>query len=893
MSSNNVNDVEELLKSPNLAVRDLYAAWEQRQGAPDAGARRSAGRLYGAAPWLRDNLPLARRFTDRALEKEEFLLVCDAARAALGFWPEADEDGRTELVKVRINYAIALTRLGSTREARHVLEPCVDDRFQPPLGKRLKADILLRLGEIMREESYHAPTRAERLQKAEEALAFYERSLALEPGRLEPLVLSAAASLIIGPPGSALREQARDKARRILEVTRQMEDSDGPRARTTRARGTAHAILGEVDEAARAYGQLAAMSESDAPTSFLAEARHRAEYLAEALDKPRDLFRKAFPPLQLVVFTGHIPDLPGWPPRFPAGLVDRVKAAIRAKLDELDVRVGLVSAAAGADLLFVDALRARNGTVHVVLPWSRDEFRQSSVLRYEPDGGRRVWEPLFDRALAEAATVREIGQAYQPRQDTGDGDVGWDYMMEVTAGLALHTARVSRLDVQPMALWDGQPGWGPGGTSSFVEFWTKQLRQPPEVIPLPTVPKDPTAAAGPPARERYRRCERQTLRQEVKSMLFADIEGYSKLREQVIEDYVGTFLEKVSRLAATTAHRPGSINTWGDSVYAVFDFAYDAGCFALELTRLMQEGEAEWLQKGLYWEEPVAGGPGSGNPGAGAEVIKHPLNVRIGLHTGPVFLHYDPVVRRLGYTGAHVSRAARIEPVAESGQVFASEEFAALAELGEEVRRRAAAGGPGPGHVGAAAPGNVGFVSEYAGTMRLAKGYPGWFRIYRVLPKRVFAIEELAKAAHEIYCDEARSRGESPADNPALRAWADLPEDKRDANRALVADVPNKLRLMGYELAPNYGIKPSDIPLTDAQVEAQAMREHDRWASERQRQGWTYAPRRDDTRKHHPLLVSWAQLSEVEREKDRVFVRKVPWMVEKAGFRVRPIAGAE
>src|SRR4051794_27904491 len=236
MSFNNVTDVEELLKSPDLAVRDLYAAWEQRQAAPDAGARRAAGRLYGAAPWLRDNLPLARRFTERALDKEEFLLVCDAARAALAFWPEADEDGRTELVKVKMNYATALTRLGATRDARRVLEPCVDDRFQPRLGKGLKADILLRLGEIMREESSHAATRAERLQKAEDALDFYERSLALDPGRLEPLVLSAAASLILGPPASKLREQARAKARQILDVIRQAENTDGLRARTTRAR---------------------------------------------------------------------------------------------------------------------------------------------------------------------------------------------------------------------------------------------------------------------------------------------------------------------------------------------------------------------------------------------------------------------------------------------------------------------------------------------------------------------------------------------------------------------------------------------------------------------------------------------------------------------------------
>src|SRR4029079_1413799 len=94
-----------------------------------------------------------------------------------------------------------------------------------------------------------------------------------------------------------------------------------------------------------------------------------------------------------------------------------------------------------------------------------------------------------------------------------------------------------------------------------------------------------------------------------------------------------------------------------------------------------------------------------------------------------VFMHYDPVVRRLGFTGAHVNRAARIEPVAKPGEVFTSEEFAALAELGSEIRRRGVAG---PSHTladGGDDETGAGFVCEYAGSMQLAKGYPGRFRI--------------------------------------------------------------------------------------------------------------------------------------------------------------------
>ncbi|MFZ3376265.1 MAG: adenylate/guanylate cyclase domain-containing protein [Chthoniobacterales bacterium] len=151
------------------------------------------------------------------------------------------------------------------------------------------------------------------------------------------------------------------------------------------------------------------------------------------------------------------------------------------------------------------------------------------------------------------------------------------------------------------------------------------------------------------------------------------------------------------------------------------DFARDAGLFALEITQMIQEGKPDWLQKGLYWEE---------HRSENEEPIKHPLNIRIGLHTGPVVMHYDPVTRRLGFTGAHVNRAARIEPVAKPGEVFASEEFAALAELGAEIERRNAGKDSGDSSDAAA-----GFVCEYAGSMQLAKGYPGRFRIYRVLSR--------------------------------------------------------------------------------------------------------------------------------------------------------------
>ena len=132
MSFQSAADIEEALTSGAVSVRDLYAIWEQREPVPEAAPAKGSIATGADAPhiaWLQEKISLARRFTQRALEKEEFLLVCDVAREAFRLLPDADPNKQTELVRVRIDYARALCRLGFTRDARRELEPCAGDAF--------------------------------------------------------------------------------------------------------------------------------------------------------------------------------------------------------------------------------------------------------------------------------------------------------------------------------------------------------------------------------------------------------------------------------------------------------------------------------------------------------------------------------------------------------------------------------------------------------------------------------------------------------------------------------------------------------------------------------------------------------------------------------------------
>ncbi|MDR2468874.1 MAG: Ryanodine receptor Ryr [Tannerella sp.] len=52
-------------------------------------------------------------------------------------------------------------------------------------------------------------------------------------------------------------------------------------------------------------------------------------------------------------------------------------------------------------------------------------------------------------------------------------------------------------------------------------------------------------------------------------------------------------------------------------------------------------------------------------------------------------------------------------------------------------------------------------------------------------------------------------------------------------------------------------------------IECLAKHVHEVWAQRRLAEGWRYGLERNDTRKEHPSLVSYEELSENEKEYDR------------------------
>jgi ryanodine receptor 2 len=90
----------------------------------------------------------------------------------------------------------------------------------------------------------------------------------------------------------------------------------------------------------------------------------------------------------------------------------------------------------------------------------------------------------------------------------------------------------------------------------------------------------------------------------------------------------------------------------------------------------------------------------------------------------------------------------------------------------------------------------------------------------------------------------------------------------------------------------NYTPQPvdtSDVRLPaelDELVEKIAKNVHEVWAQSRIEQGWTYGEERNDELKHHPCLVPYEDLPEIEKDYDRDTALGTLKLICKFGFKI-------
>lgn len=68
-----------------------------------------------------------------------------------------------------------------------------------------------------------------------------------------------------------------------------------------------------------------------------------------------------------------------------------------------------------------------------------------------------------------------------------------------------------------------------------------------------------------------------------------------------------------------------------------------------------------------------------------------------------------------------------------------------------------------------------------------------------------------------------------------------------------------------------------------------ASEEHRGWMEWYLKQGWTFDPKRDDSKQKHNCLKPFSELPEHEKDKDRMAVGNYPNFAKSAGYRIEPL----
>jgi len=362
--------------------------------------------------------------------------------------------------------------------------------------------------------------------------------------------------------------------------------------------------------------------------------------------------------------------------QFPPEQEATVAARIATELARLNIGHGIGALAAGADILFAEALIARGARLDVVLPFGEDDYCATSVRK---DG--EAWVARYRACLAyeRCHVTRVTNDNY--RSDP----LPFMHASHVAMGMAVLRARFLRTRAHQILVWDRDaPSHGLEAAARAWHALSAEITTPAVVI----APRDPETLrfveepipVSPPM---------QTKRV-LRTMLFADVKGFSRLEE----DRVPTFFKRVMNPLARVIDRYKeaalfSWNTWGDGLYLVFHRPRDAAACALELQRAMPS-RATLVNAQL----PVE------------------MSLRIGIHIGPVFELRDEVLDRMAAVGTEVTRTARIEPITPPGEAFVTLPFAAHLSLETDA-----------------------FACDYAGEQPMAKGY-GSNRMY-LLRQRV------------------------------------------------------------------------------------------------------------------------------------------------------------
>jgi class 3 adenylate cyclase/tetratricopeptide (TPR) repeat protein len=516
--------------------------------------------------------------------------------------------------------ASALARMGDVKKADHFLR-----ELSRASERKLRVDSLSLHGRLLKDRFQRTLNAGRRRDYARSSAESY-RSAYDETKDPFPAINAATMFLVVGD-----FRQSREIAEQVLQMSQDV-DTDQNVFWHFSTIAEAQFILGDVDQATDNYRR--AVSAAGGRLDDVASMRRNARLISDAMQCGDDVVRVFDSGCVVACIAanplGHI----------AAECDGECRLAVDEFLDRAEAGIGYCIPRPGAEMLFAGKMRERHRQLHVVLPFPEEQFVMlPGMQQRSPDG--RFW---CDRAGDLIRQADDEGRLHLATQERFLAEpLLVDYANSVLVGLAVVEAEQLGLPASVLSLTDPSAAaedrskadairqrWSDRG----VAWQTLELAQTTD-----TRKANWNIDSG----------------RELKAMLFADLKNFSTLPEYASSTFCRDFNRAVSDVITKSGHRPLFQNSWGDGLHFVFDGVIPAAHFAVALLDHFKDVDFE-------------------------EQFNLPADtqLRIGMHYGPVYpVRDDPILKRDAWTGSHITRAARIEPVTVPGCIFVSEQFAA------------------------------------------------------------------------------------------------------------------------------------------------------------------------------------------------------------------------
>ena len=281
------------------------------------------------------------------------------------------------------------------------------------------------------------------------------------------------------------RDRAATTARAVLDWLAHDDDLAETPYFLAATRAEAHLLCGEVPAAIAAM-RSAVAADPDGWSDRASTLRQFGLILAETGGDARWL--NEFRPPRSVNFAGHLGIAPAQ--------ADGLRTAVDGWMATHDIGFGFGALAAGDDIVVAEALLARGGELHVVLPTRLEEFVAQSVAPYDP-----AWRPRFAACLDAAHSVQcvtSVSGGYEP--------LATQLAADVAMGACVLNARALQSSAWQLLVIDDAPGayGGGAGTRRIGERWRDRDRQhrliAPRTAPVPASGLRPTPEGRPDRR---------------------------------------------------------------------------------------------------------------------------------------------------------------------------------------------------------------------------------------------------------------------------------------------------------------------------------------------------------------------------------------------------------